>query len=78
MTLLKDLTPREREVAELLALGLTCAEIAKRLPNLRSRRGGTITRETVQNHVERIADRIGGTGAPRMRVVVWVLRQQAA
>jgi DNA-binding CsgD family transcriptional regulator len=75
---LADLSPREREVAELLAQGLTCSEIALRLPNLRSRRGGTITRETVQNHVERIADRIGGKGKPKSRVVHWVLSQRAA
>ena len=75
---LSDLTPREREVAELVATGLTCQQIARRLPNLRSRRGGTITAETVQNHVERIAERIGGEGQPRWRVLRWVIAQHAA
>jgi DNA-binding CsgD family transcriptional regulator len=73
-----DLTPRERDVARLVSRGLSCAQIASRLPNLRSRRGGTISRETVQNHVDRIAQRIGGEGRPRERIAAWMLEQKVA
>ena len=47
---LSDLTPREREVAELIARGYTNPQIADAL---------TITRETAKTHVSRILWKLG-------------------
>ncbi len=47
---LADLTPREREVAELIARGYTNPQIAAEL---------TITRETAKTHVSRILWKLG-------------------
>ena len=55
------LSPRQQEVAELIAGGLTNAEIAERL---------VLTRGTVTNHVEHILRRLGLRS--RTEVAVWV------
>ena len=58
------LTAREREVAALVAEGLTNAEIARRL---------VLTPGTVANHVEHI---LRATGFRcRVQVAVWAVRQ---
>ena len=58
------LTPREREVAALVAEGLTNAEIAARL---------VITPGTVANHLEHIMRSLRLQG--RVRVAVWAVEQ---
>lgn len=60
------LTPREAEIAELVALGLTNKEIAARL---------SIAPGTVRIHVERILGRLGLTS--RVQVATWVVRAEA-
>jgi DNA-binding CsgD family transcriptional regulator len=56
----KALTPRQREVAALLARGLSNAEIAQRL---------VLDQGTVANHVAHILDRLGFRS--RTQVAVW-------
>ena len=56
----RALTPRQREIATLIASGLTNEQIARRL---------TITPGTVANHVEHILRRLGF--ASRTQVAVW-------
>jgi len=56
-------TAREREVAELVALGLTNADIAERLG---------ISRRTVEGHVERVRSKLGL--ASRAEVAAWTVR----
>ncbi|MEV6565508.1 ATP-binding protein [Streptomyces kronopolitis] len=55
------LTPREREVADLLAEGLTNKDIAARL---------TISRRTAEGHVDRILTKMGFTS--RAQVAAWI------
>ncbi len=57
------LTPREREVAELIAQGLSNKEIAARL---------VISTRTAESHVENILRKLGYTS--RTQVVAWVAR----
>jgi DNA-binding CsgD family transcriptional regulator/pimeloyl-ACP methyl ester carboxylesterase len=57
------ITRREREVAELVALGLTNAAIAERLE---------ISRRTVESHVERVRSKLGLVS--RAEVAAWVSR----
>ena len=59
------LTPREREIADLVALGLTNREIAERL---------VISAGTVRIHVERILGKLGRTS--RVQVATWVVDQR--
>jgi DNA-binding CsgD family transcriptional regulator len=59
------LTPREREVAALLADGLTNSEIARRL---------VISRKTVAVHVSHILGKLEMTS--RAQVAAWVAREQ--
>jgi len=59
------LTPREREVAFLLAGGLTNRQIAYEL---------TISERTVTTHVDRILRKLGA--ASRSQVAAWVVRQR--
>ena len=59
------LTPREREIADLVALGLTNREIAERL---------VISPGTVRIHVERILGKLGRTS--RVQVATWVVDQR--
>ncbi len=56
-----SLTPRQREIADLIAAGLTNAEIAARL---------MLTEGTVGNHVEHILRRTGARN--RIQAAVWV------
>jgi len=58
--LVRVLTPRQREIATLIAAGLTNAEIAQRL---------VIKEGTAANHVEHILRRLGFTS--RAQVAVW-------
>jgi DNA-binding CsgD family transcriptional regulator len=60
------LTPREREVAALVAQGLTNGEIAARL---------VIARRTATTHVVHILDKLGFRS--RAQVAAWVARQLA-
>ena len=62
----KDLTPREREVAQLLVLGYSNAQIAERL---------VITSGTTANHVAHILSKLGV--ANRAQVVARVLQPNA-
>jgi DNA-binding CsgD family transcriptional regulator len=54
------LTPRQREVAALVAAGLTSREIAARL---------VITERSAESHVERIRDRMGFRS--RAQIAAW-------
>jgi len=55
------LTPRERQVAELVATGLTNAEIADKL---------VISGRTAEGHVENILSKLGFTS--RTQIAAWV------
>jgi len=57
-----ELTARQAEAVELLAVGLTYSQIADRL--------GVATR-TAEDHIRRVAEQLGGDGAPSVRVVAW-------
>ena len=59
------LTPREREIAELVALGLTNREVAERL---------VIAPGTVKIHVERILGKLGRTS--RVQIATWALEER--
>ncbi len=61
------LTRREREVAELVATGLTNQEIASKL---------TLSRRTVEGHVERALTKLGFTS--RTQLAIWVSDQSKA
>jgi len=58
---LSDLTPREREVAELIARGYTNPQIAAEL---------TITRETAKTHVSRILWKLGVSSRADVRLLL--------
>jgi len=59
------LTPREREVVELVAQGLSNVEIAERL---------YISRRTVESHVEHAKQKLGHES--RNQLMAWALREQ--
>ena len=59
-----DLTPREEEVAELVAQGLTNREIAEKL---------VISLRTAQGHVEHVLAKLGFTS--RTQIAAWVVAQ---
>ena len=61
---LTALTPREREVAALVAEGLSNAEIARRL---------VLSEGTVANHLAHIMRRLGAGN--RVQVAVWAVKQ---
>lgn len=61
------LTRREREVAELVAQGLSNKEVANRL---------VISRRTAESHVDHILEKFGFTS--RTQVAAWVTAQQSA
>ena len=61
------LTRRAREVAELVALGLTNREIAKRL---------FLSDRTVEWHIEQILNKLGFSS--RSQIAAWVVRSQAS
>jgi non-specific serine/threonine protein kinase len=56
------LTPREREVASLIAQGLTNREIAAHL---------VITERTAESHVQHVLDKLGF--ASRGRIAAWAM-----
>jgi DNA-binding NarL/FixJ family response regulator len=60
------LTPRELEIAELVALGLTNRQIAERL---------FISPGTVRIHVERILGKLGRTS--RVQIATWVVEERS-
>jgi DNA-binding CsgD family transcriptional regulator len=62
---LATLTPREREVAVLVAEGLSNAEIAERL---------ALTPGTIGNHLGNIMRKLGARN--RVQVAVWSVRQE--
>jgi DNA-binding CsgD family transcriptional regulator len=64
---LNPLTPREREVAELVAGGLTNREIARRLG---------IAEWTAVNHVRKIMRKLACTS--RVQVASWMSKQDSA
>ena len=59
------LTPRELEVAALVAEGLDNAEIASRL---------TLSRPTIAGHVAKILKKLGAKS--RVQIAVWVTEQR--
>ncbi len=59
------LTRREREIAELVAEGLTNRDIAARL---------YLSERTAQNHVQHILTKLGVTN--RSRIAVWMTNEQ--
>jgi len=58
---ISDLTPRERQVAELIARGYTNPQIAAEL---------TITRETTKTHVSNILSKLGVSSRTEVRSVI--------
>lgn len=58
----EDLTPRQAEVAELMARGLSYKRVAKEL---------AISPRTVQEHVYAVAEALPGNAAPSKRVAIW-------
>lgn len=61
-----DLSPREAEVASLVAEGLTNRQIAERL---------VISERTAQNHVQHILTKLGFT--TRSQIAAWSARTRA-
>lgn len=59
-----DLTPREQEVAELVAQGLTNKAIAEKL---------VISQRTVQGHVEHVLAKLGFNS--RTQIAAWVVER---
>ena len=59
--LISLLTPRQREIAALIALGLSNAEIARRL---------VITKGTVANHVAAILEKLGAPSRARIAAII--------
>lgn len=79
MTTLSSLTPRQRDVANSIGDGLSYAQIAAKLSNLRSFRREHISPRTVQMHVTVIAGLIGEDDfPPKIRVMLWVRAQRKA
>ena len=62
-----ELTPRERDIAALVAQGLTNPQIAERL---------LLATGTVRIHVERILGKLGMTS--RVQIATWYLSDAAA
>ena len=58
---ISDLTPRERQVAELIARGYTNPQIAAEL---------TITRETAKTHVSNILSKLGVRSRVDVRLLI--------
>lgn len=74
-----SLTNREQQVAELVGDGLSYAQIAARLQNLRSTRNEAISPRTVRVHVVSIDRKIRADGGtPYRRVMRWVLDLRSA
>lgn len=58
------LTTREIQVARLVAAGLSYRRIATEL---------RISVPTVQTHVQNAAQKLGGSGSPKVRLIVFVV-----
>lgn len=58
------LTPRQAQVADMVARGLSNKDIAKRLG---------VKTETVNDHVSGAAGRLPGAAKPRHKLTVWIL-----
>jgi DNA-binding CsgD family transcriptional regulator len=58
------LTPREREVAALVARGLSVKRVADRLG---------LSPATVKHHIQNAARKLPGEGSPRYRITLHVL-----
>ncbi|GAA1524192.1 hypothetical protein GCM10009678_01780 [Actinomadura kijaniata] len=58
------MSPRERQVAELVAQGMSNREIAERL---------VISRRTADSHIEHILGKLGFNS--RTQIAVWVTRR---
>ena len=63
------LTPREREVAALVAKGLPAKRIASTLG---------IAENTVRAHIRHAAERLPGDAPPIRRIAVWFVRLDAS
>lgn len=61
---MEPLTPREVEVARLVAAGRSYKAIAAELE---------ISVPTVQSHVLNAAEKLGGSGSPKVRLIVFVV-----
>jgi DNA-binding CsgD family transcriptional regulator len=59
------LTPREVEIARLVASGRSYKSIGRVLG---------ITERTVRNHVVNAAEKLGGNGPPKVRLIVFVVQ----
>jgi DNA-binding NarL/FixJ family response regulator len=71
---LHDLTGRRREIAELMATGLSRSQIAA---CLKSSSGVPISVRTVDTHIRRIADALPHDHVPAFRrVQLWVRSQK--
>lgn len=59
-----SLTPRQKEVAQLVAKGMSAREISGKI-------GATVG--TVEQHIKQAAQRIPGDTAPRHKLTLWFL-----
>jgi DNA-binding NarL/FixJ family response regulator len=62
-----DLTRRERQVAELVARGLTSKGVARHLD---------VSPATVKVHIRNAAAKLPGDGPPRHRIIIHVITQE--
>jgi DNA-binding NarL/FixJ family response regulator len=62
-----DLTPRERQVAELIARGLTVKAAARALD---------VSPSTVEVHIRNAAAKLCGAGPPRHRITIHVITSE--
>lgn len=60
----RDLTPRQKQIAELVAAGLTTKQIARVV---------RISPRTVEAHVREAAEQIPGDSYPRHKLTLWFL-----
>ena len=63
------LTPRQREVAEMVAKGYTAKRIAREIG---------ISQSTAETHIRDAADRLPGDRRPREKLIVFILRVDEA
>lgn len=61
---MEQLTPREIEIARLVTAGKSYKRIGQQLG---------IEEDTVNKHVQSAAAKIGGSGSPKMRLVLFVI-----
>lgn len=66
------LSPRQQEVALLVVRGLSNKAIAKALHTFdRTGKKKELSVKTVEAYLERICERLGGEGKPRVRIIRW-------